>query len=131
MAKKNRQDTFVEELEKTVKTLKNELADIHAFMNGETPQSIIPWQNHIQEHWNDYAFIAMGGHVYKLTDEVKKKRNGAMYSPCDLCELKENCSKEDTTALCYAIGAERNEYFYDAGELVIGKKSMKIKPWYE
>ena len=129
MAKKKKQDTFVEELEKTVKILKDELADIHALMNGETPPSVLSWEKHIQEHWNDYTFIAYGGHVYKLTDKVKQKDNGAYYSPCDLCELKHGCKKDDR-AICHELGAASNEYFYDAGELVIEKKNMKIKPWF-
>lgn len=122
---------MLSELKKLEEELVSAKNDLEAFLDGKTPPSVAEWQKKIVSNWNDYNFIASCGHVYKLTDEVKKKPNGAFYSPCDLCELSDQCVDKDNAPLCAVCGAEGNEYFYDAGELDIMKnKTMKITPWF-
>ena len=74
------------------------------------------------EHYDPLNMIVALGRVYSLTDEVRKKPNGALYSPCDNCDLIEVCYDEwrhpDTSVchdLCRLHQAKTNEYYREVG----------------
>jgi len=43
------------------------------------------------DHYDPQNMIVAWGRVYSLTDEVRKKDNGAIYSPCENCDLWSHC----------------------------------------
>jgi hypothetical protein len=43
------------------------------------------------EKYDPLNMIVAWGRVYSLTDEVRKKDNGAIYSPCEICSLWSEC----------------------------------------
>lgn len=74
------------------------------------------------EHYDPLNMIVAFGRVYSLTDEVRKKPNGALYSPCDNCDLIEVCYDDwrhpDTSVchdLCRLHQAKTNEYYREVG----------------
>lgn len=74
------------------------------------------------EHYDPLNMIVVWGRVYSLTDEVRKKSNGALYSPCDNCDLIEVCYDDwrhpDTSVchdLCRLHQAKTNEYYREVG----------------
>ena len=74
------------------------------------------------EKYDPLNMIVAWGRVYSLTDEVRKKPNGALYSPCDNCDLIEVCYDDwrhpDTSAchdLCRLHQARTNEYYRKVG----------------
>jgi len=82
------------------------------------------------EHYDPLNMIVAWGRVYSLTDEVRKKPNGALYSPCDNCDLIEVCYDDwrhpDTSVchdLCRLHQAKTNEYYREVG---VAKYSPKF-----
>ena len=74
------------------------------------------------EKYDPLNMIVAWGRVYSLTDEVRKKPNGALYSPCDNCDLIEVCYDDwrhpDTSVchdLCRLHQAKTNEYYREVG----------------
>ena len=74
------------------------------------------------EHYDPLNMIVAWGRVYSLTDEVRKKPNGALYSPCAKCDLIEVCYDDwrhpDTSVchdLCRLHQAKTNEYYREVG----------------
>lgn len=74
------------------------------------------------EHYDPLNMIVAWGRVYSLTDEVRKKPNGALYTPCDNCDLIEACYDDwrhpDTSVchnLCRLHQAQTNEYYSEVG----------------
>jgi len=74
------------------------------------------------EKYDPLNMIVAWGRVYSLTDEVRKKPNGALYSPCDNCDLIEVCyddwRRPDTSVchdLCRLHQAKTNEYYREVG----------------
>ena len=74
------------------------------------------------EHYDPLNMIVAWGRVYSLTDEVRKKPNGALYNPCDNCDLIEVCYDDwrhpDTSVchnLCRLHQAQTNEYYREVG----------------
>ncbi len=63
--------------------------------------------------------IVISGRAYGLSSEVRKKKNGSLYSPCDNCSFKSCCLSEDGTTvmrnLCQLHGAGDNEYYKEVG----------------
>lgn len=62
------------------------------------------------------------GKAYCLTDKVRKKDNGALYSPCDNCDLMEVCYKdwrhpkeEECQHLCNLHYAATQQYYREVG----------------
>lgn len=43
------------------------------------------------EKYDPLNMIVAWGKVYSLTDEIRKKKNGALYSPCENCDLWSEC----------------------------------------
>lgn len=82
------------------------------------------------EHYDPLNMIVAWGRVYSLTDEVRKKSNGALYGPCDNCDLIEVCYDDwrhpDTSVchdLCRLHQAKTNEYYREVG---VAKYSPKF-----
>ena len=71
------------------------------------------------EHYDPLNMIVAWGRVYSLTDEIRKKPNGALYGPCDNCDLSEYCASQDGTeppkSLCQLHHANDNEYYREVG----------------
>lgn len=71
------------------------------------------------EHYDPLNMIVAWGRVYSLTDEVRKKPNGALYGPCDNCDLQEYCVSQDGTEspnnLCRLHDANDNQYYSEVG----------------
>jgi hypothetical protein len=80
------------------------------------------------EHYDPLNMIVAWGRVYSLTDEVRKKDNGALYSPCENCDLWSECHdwKDMPTPmldeskchyLCARIhGANDQQYYREVGK---------------
>ena len=82
------------------------------------------------EKYDPLNMIVAWGRVYSLTDEVRKKPNGALYSPCDNCDLIEVCYddwRHPDTSVCHDIcrlhQAKTNEYYREVG---VAKYSPKF-----
>ena len=67
------------------------------------------------------------GRAYSLTDEVRKKDNGTLYSPCDNCDLRNECLSDDGTEptknLCKLHYANDQQYYREVGY-------CKYRPYY-
>ena len=67
------------------------------------------------------------GKAYCLDDEVRKKDNGALYSPCDNCDLRNECLSDDGTQpaknLCNLHYANDQQYYREVGY-------CKYRPYY-
>ena len=71
------------------------------------------------EKYDPLNMIVAWGRVYSLTDEVRKKPNGALYGPCDNCDLQELCVSQDGTEsltnLCQLHDANDQQYYREVG----------------
>lgn len=71
------------------------------------------------EKYDPLNIIVACGRVYSLTDEVRKKKNGALYTPCENCDLQEFCVCQDGTEplknLCNIHGATDQQYYREVG----------------
>jgi len=71
------------------------------------------------EKYDPLNMVVAWGRVYSLTDEVRKKKNGALYGPCDNCALSEYCVSQDGTEslknLCNVHGATDQQYYREVG----------------
>ena len=109
------------ELESTAKAM-------NAFMTGQ-PIEAIDGEDYVSkpgcvretepEHYDPLNMIVAWGRVYSLTDEVRKKPNGALYGPCDNCDLQEYCVSQDGTEsltnLCQLHDANDQQYYREVG----------------
>lgn len=79
------------------------------------------------EHYDPLNMIVAWGHVYGLSDEPRRKDNGALYSPCDICDLREYCVSNDGTEplkyICSIHGANGKQYYQQVG-------SAKYRPFF-
>lgn len=71
------------------------------------------------DDYDPLNLIITAGTVFSLTDKVRKKSNGALYSPCDNCALKTECLSADGTTpvlkFCEIHGAASQEYYREVG----------------
>jgi hypothetical protein len=132
MAKKKNQKTSTEMLQEMADGLGRMAADLGAFLTGDIGPTQQEYIDKINANWNGYNFIVVFGHVYRLTNEKRYKENGSLRCPCEVCELKDACCQDSDKTLCGLLSADTDEYFYDAGELVIDKRGkMKVEKWFE
>lgn len=113
------------------KELKSMAKAMNAFMTGQ-PLEAVDGEDYVSkpgcvcvtepEHYDPLNMIVAWGRVYSLTDEVRKKPNGALYNPCDNCDLIEVCYDDwrhpDTSVchdLCRLHQAKTNEYYREVG----------------
>jgi hypothetical protein len=119
-------DIDVQLLNKEIDDMKN-VAD--AFSTGR-PFEAIDGEDYISkpgcirktepEHYDPLNMIVVFGRVYCLTDEVRKKPNGALYTPCENCKLRYECNYNNDDSghclrLCDIFQAYNNEYFREVG----------------
>ena len=105
------------ELESTVQVLRGQAVDGEDYVSK--PGCVRETE---PEHYDPLNMIVAWGRAYSLTDEVRKKPNGALYSPCDNCDLIEVCYDDwrhpDTSVchdLCRLHQAQTNEYYREVG----------------
>jgi len=71
------------------------------------------------EHYDPLNIIIQQGTAYCLASEPKKKENGALYSPCELCALRYDCISDGGTeplrSLCQLHQATDQEYYREVG----------------
>ena len=71
------------------------------------------------EKYDPLNMIIAYGRAYSLTNEVRKKSTGGMYSPCQICALTEFCASQDGTEslknICNIHQAQTNEYYREVG----------------
>lgn len=71
------------------------------------------------DKYDPLNIIIIQGTAYCLTDEVRKKSNGALYGPCDNCALSEYCVSNDGTEslknLCNLHYATDQQYYREVG----------------
>lgn len=65
--------------------------------------------------------IVREGEAYCLSNETRKKANGGMYSPCDLCALHGECEDPDTYTPCDALYADKRQYLQHVGRAEYNK----------
>ena len=112
------------EIESTTKAM-------NAFMTGQ-PLEAVDGEDYVSkpgcvretepEQYDPLNMIVAWGRVYSLTDEIRKKKNGALYTPCDNCDLIEVCfddwRHQDTSVchdLCRLHNAQTNEWYKEVG----------------
>lgn len=105
--------------------LNKELESTMQVMNGQTVdgEDFVSKPGCVREtepeHYDPLNMIIAFGRVYCLADEVHKKPNGALYSPCDNCDLSEYCVSQYGTKplknLCQLHQAKTNEYYREVG----------------
>ena len=113
------------------KELKSTVKAMNAFMTGQ-PLEAVDGEDYVSkpgcvretepEKYDPLNMIVAWGRVYSLTDEIRKKPNGALYSPCENCDLIEVCYDDwrhsDTSVchnLCRLHQAKTNEYYREVG----------------
>ena len=71
------------------------------------------------EHYDPLNMIVAWGKVYSLTDDIRKKDNGNLITPCQNCALTAFCVSNDGTDsqknLCNIHDAQTNEYYREVG----------------
>ena len=71
------------------------------------------------DKYDPLNIIIVQGTAYCLSDEVRKKTNGALYGPCDNCALSEYCVSNDGTEslknLCNLHYATDQQYYREVG----------------
>lgn len=74
------------------------------------------------EKYDPLNMIIAFGRAYSLTDEIRKRENGALRNPCENCDLQEFCFDDwrhhETSArhdLCRLHQAQTNEWYKEVG----------------
>ena len=69
------------------------------------------------DNYDPLNIIIRYGTAYCLSDKVRKKDNGSLYTPCDNCDLRNECyDLEECRNLCGRLhDAEINEYYKEVG----------------
>ena len=110
------------ELESTVKVMNGQAVDGEDYVSK--PGCVRETE---PEKYDPLNMIVAFGRVYSLTDEVRKKSTGGVYSPCQICALTEFCVSQDGTEslknLCNIHQAQTNEYYREVG---VAKYSPKF-----
>ena len=79
------------------------------------------------DKYDPLNIIIVQGTAYCLSDEVRKKTNGALYGPCDNCDLRNECLPDDGTQpaknLCHLHYANDQQYYREVGY-------CKYRPYY-
>ena len=102
------------ELDSTLQTLHGQVIDGEDYISK--PACRRPTE---PEHYDPLNIIILQGTAYCLSSEPKKKENGALYSPCDLCALRYDCISDGGTepfrSLCQLHQATNQEYYREVG----------------
>lgn len=128
----------IQEIQQRILDIESQLLDkefdslnkvMDAFMTGH-PLEAVDGEDYISkpgcvrdtepEHYDPLNMIVAFGRAYSLTDEVRKKKSGALYTPCENCDLRNECNynpcdEKHCLRLCNIFQAESNEYFKEVG----------------
>jgi hypothetical protein len=77
------------------------------------------------EHYDPLNMIIINGRAYCLTNNIRKKKNGALHTPCENCDLYDVCYGEfqlgdngvdlKSFLFCSLHDAEKDEYYKEVG----------------
>ena len=73
------------------------------------------------EQYDPLNIIVREGEAYCLSNETRKKANGGMYSPCELCALHGECEDPDGYTPCDALYADNSQYLQHVGRAEYNK----------
>ena len=73
------------------------------------------------EKYDPLNIIVREGEAYCLSNETRKKANGGMYSPCELCALHGECEDPDGYTPCDALYADNRQYLQHVGRAEYNK----------
>lgn len=73
------------------------------------------------EKYDPLNIIVREGEAYCLSNETRKKANGGMYSPCELCALHGECEDPDGYTPCDALYADNSQYLQHVGRAEYNK----------
>lgn len=73
------------------------------------------------EKYDPLNIIVREGEAYCLSNETRKKANGGMYSPCELCALHSECEDPDGYTPCDALYADNRQYLQHVGRAEYNK----------
>lgn len=75
------------------------------------------------EHYDPLNIIIVNGTAFCLSDEPRKKANGAYRSPCEICALRGSCYDDchnlndgDSKRFCQLHDAATQEYYREVGD---------------
>lgn len=68
--------------------------------------------------------LVLCGEVYVIRKLTSEEFNEKGYSPCHVCSMKYKCTR---MSLCHIYDLEEDEYFYNAGYLIIDPKDDRLK----
>ena len=102
------------ELEKTVQAMNGQAIDGEEYVSKPGGK-----RETEPDNYDPLNIIIVQGTAYCLSDEVRKKPNGALYGPCDNCALSEYCVSNDGTEslknLCNLHYATDQQYYREVG----------------
>jgi hypothetical protein len=133
------------DIREAVKAIQHRILDIETQLTNKELQSTMDVLNGYAVEGEDYVckpggvretepdkydplnMMIIYGRAYCLTDEVRKKDNGALYGPCDNCDLRQECLSGDGTdqikSLCHLHFATDQQYYREVGY-------CKYRPYY-
>ena len=110
------------------KDLKSAAKMMDAFMTGQ-PLEAVDGEDYVSkpgcvretepDHYDPLNMIIAFGRAYCLSNEVRKRPNNSLHTPCENCDLSEYCITGNVTepvkCLCQLHQAEHNEYYREVG----------------
>lgn len=101
-----------------VKLIQKDSEDIQGMLQGRQVEGIHTvkpacCRETEPEHYDPLNIIIVNGTAFCLSDEPRKKDNGAFYSPCDICDLQDFCL--EAQPLCRLHQANGQEYYHEVG----------------
>lgn len=66
------------------------------------------------DSYDPLNIIIQQGNAYCLSDETRQKANGALYSPCELCDMRHDCDDQKGEP-CHLLCARNNQYLRQVG----------------
>lgn len=72
------------------------------------------------EHYDPLNIIIRYGTAYCLSNTIRKKDNGSLYTPCENCDLRNECNynpcdEKQCLRFCSLLDAENNAYYKEVG----------------
>ena len=103
------------ELESTVQVMNGQAVDGEDYVSK--PGGV---REDEPDHYDPLNIIIANGRAYSLCDEKREKPNGALYSPCDNCDLRKEClsidGSEQMKNLCGILHyAGETQYYREVG----------------
>lgn len=67
------------------------------------------------DDYDPLNIIIQAGEAYCLDDGIRKKPNGGIYSPCEMCALRWQCDEDGTNSPCELLNARNSQYCRNVG----------------